>query len=62
MGGRAAVGGDGGLELSPHSPDVLENAIDAGTTWVELRIEEYLEADRLIIEVVDKRTGMGKVI
>ena len=60
MGGRAAVGGDGVLELSLHILDVLENAIEAGATQVELRIEEDLEADRLTIEVVDNGKGMDE--
>ena len=60
MGGRAAVGSDGVLELSLHILDVLENAIEASATRVELRIEEDLEGDRLAIEVVDNGKGMDE--
>ncbi len=60
MGGRAAVGGDGVLELSLHILDVLENAIEAGATRVKLRIEEDLEADRLTIEIIDNGKGMDE--
>jgi len=60
VGGRAAVGGDGVLELSLHILDVLENSIAAGATRVEVRIEEDLQADRLTIEVVDNGKGMDE--
>lgn len=60
MGGRAAVGGDGVLELSLHILDVLENAVEASATRVELSIEEDLEGDRLTIEVVDNGKGMDE--
>lgn len=60
MGGRAAVGSDGVLELSLHILDVLENAIEASATRVELSIEEDLEGDRLAIEVVDNGKGMDE--
>ncbi len=60
MGGRAAVGGDGVLELSLHILDILENGIEAGATRVKLRIEEDLEADRLTIEIIDNGKGMDE--
>ena len=60
MGGRAAVGSGGVLELSLHILDVLENAIEAGATRVELRIEEDLPADRLTIEIIDNGKGMDE--
>ncbi len=60
MGGRAAVGSGGVLELSLHILDVLENTIEADATRVELRIEEDLEADRLTIEVIDNGKGMDE--
>jgi len=60
VGGRAAVGSDGVLELSLHILDVLENAIEASATRVELSIEEDLEGDRLAIEVVDNGKGMDE--
>lgn len=60
MGGRAAVGGLGMLELSLHILDVLENSVEAGATQVGLRIEEDLAADRLTIEIVDNGKGMDE--
>jgi anti-sigma regulatory factor (Ser/Thr protein kinase) len=60
VGGWAAVGSDGVLELSLHILDVLENAVEAGATRVELRIGEDLEADRLTIEVIDNGKGMDE--
>jgi len=48
------------LELSLHILDILENAVEAGATRVELRIEEDLAADRLTIEVVDNGRGMDE--
>ncbi len=48
------------LELSLHILDVLENAIEAGATRVELRIDEDLEADRLAIEIIDNGKGMDE--
>jgi anti-sigma regulatory factor (Ser/Thr protein kinase) len=45
-------------ELSLHILDVLENALEAGATEVELGIEEDLSADRLTIAVRDNGRGM----
>jgi hypothetical protein len=45
-------------ELSMHILDVLENALEAGATQVELSIVEDLEADRLSIAVRDNGRGM----
>ena len=45
-------------ELSMHILDVLENALEAGATQVELSIVEDLEADRLEIVVHDNGRGM----
>jgi anti-sigma regulatory factor (Ser/Thr protein kinase) len=56
----APLKGDGVLELSLHILDVLENAIEAGATRVELWIEEDLEADRLTIEIVDNGRGIDE--
>jgi hypothetical protein len=41
-----------------HILDVLENALEAGATQVELSIAEDLEADRLSIAVHDNGRGM----
>jgi anti-sigma regulatory factor (Ser/Thr protein kinase) len=45
-------------ELSLHILDVLENALEAGATRVELSIVEDLEMDRLTIDVQDNGRGM----
>jgi hypothetical protein len=45
-------------ELSMHILDVLENALEAGATRVDVSIEEDLDADRLVIEVRDNGRGM----
>lgn len=45
-------------ELSMHILDMLENALEAGATQVELSIVEDLQADRLEIVVRDNGRGM----
>jgi hypothetical protein len=45
-------------ELSLHILDVLENAMEAGATRVELNIDEDVNADRLTIDVRDNGRGM----
>lgn len=45
-------------ELSLHILDVLENALEAGATAVELEVDEDLCADRLTISVRDNGRGM----
>lgn len=45
-------------ELSMHILDLLENALEAGATQVELIIDEDLDADRLSIVVRDNGGGM----
>lgn len=45
-------------ELSLHILDVLENALEAGATAVELKVDEDLCADRLTILVQDNGRGM----
>ncbi|MBC7259819.1 MAG: ATP-binding protein [Chloroflexi bacterium] len=47
-------------ELSLHVLDVMENAVEAGATRIEVRIDEDLGADRLVIEVADNGRGMSK--
>jgi anti-sigma regulatory factor (Ser/Thr protein kinase) len=47
-------------ELSLHVLDVLENAVGAGATCIEIRIDEDTEADRMLIEVADNGRGMTK--
>jgi signal transduction histidine kinase len=45
-------------ELSLHILDVLENAMEAGATRVELSVVEDLGLDRLAIDVQDNGRGM----
>jgi len=46
-------------ELSLHILDVLENALEAGATEVDLEIDEDVHADRLTIAVRDNGRGMN---
>lgn len=45
-------------ELSLHILDILQNAVEAGATLVELTIEEDLASDRLTIVVRDNGRGI----
>ncbi len=45
-------------ELALHILDVLENAIEAGATRIDLTIREDTAEDLLVIEVVDNGRGM----
>jgi len=47
-------------ELSLHILDIVQNALEAGATLVELTIEEDLTADRLTITVRDNGRGMAE--
>ena len=47
-------------ELSLHVLDIVENAIEAGASRVEVKIEEDLEQDRLTIDVRDNGRGMSQ--
>ncbi|HSJ54879.1 MAG TPA: ATP-binding protein [Anaerolineae bacterium] len=46
-------------ELSLHVLDLLQNALEAGATRLDVSIEEDLAADRLSIEVRDNGRGMS---
>lgn len=46
-------------ELSLHLLDLVENAVAAGATQVQVRIEEDPEADLLRLEVRDNGAGMA---
>jgi hypothetical protein len=48
------------LELALHVLDILQNAVEAGATQVELAIEEDEPADRLTIAVTDNGRGMDE--
>jgi anti-sigma regulatory factor (Ser/Thr protein kinase) len=47
-------------ELSLHILDLLQNAVEAGASRIEVRIEENLSTDRLSIEISDNGRGMSK--
>lgn len=47
-------------ELSLHVLDILENAVEAGATRIELLIDENTETDQMRIEVADNGRGMTK--
>ena len=48
------------LELSLHIMDLVQNSLAAGATRVEIRIEESLGEDRLVIEIQDDGKGIPK--
>ena len=45
-------------ELSLHVLDLVENSIAAGATRIDVRIEEDVVADRLVIAIEDDGAGM----
>jgi hypothetical protein len=47
-------------ELSLHILDALENSLEAGSTFIELIIEENLAADCLTIAIRDNGRGMSE--
>ncbi len=47
-------------ELSLHVLDLIENALEAGASRVEVRIDEDPTSDLLSIEVADNGKGMSK--
>ena len=47
-------------ELSLHVLDVAENALEAGASRIEIRVDEGVEADLLRIEIADNGRGMSK--
>ena len=47
-------------ELSLHVLDVIQNAIEAGASKIEVRIEEDLERDLMTVEVADDGRGMSQ--
>ena len=50
------------LELSMHILDVVQNSLAAGSTRVEIRIQEDLRADLLMIEVQDNGRGISEAM
>jgi anti-sigma regulatory factor (Ser/Thr protein kinase) len=49
-------------ELSLHILDLLENAVEAGSSRIELTIEEDLKTDWMVIEVADNGRGMSQEV
>lgn len=49
-------------ELALHILDVLENAMEAGATRIDLTIHEDSAQDRLTIEIVDNGRGMDQEV
>jgi anti-sigma regulatory factor (Ser/Thr protein kinase) len=47
-------------ELSLHILDVLQNALEAGASRIDVSVEEDLKQDRFLIEIVDNGRGMNK--
>ena len=47
-------------ELSLHVLDVAENALEAGASRIQIRIDESAEADLLRVEIADNGRGMSK--
>jgi hypothetical protein len=47
-------------ELSLHILDLLENAVEAGASRIDLSIREDLQADWMVIEIADDGCGMRK--
>ena len=45
-------------ELSLHILDLLENAVEAGASIIEIKIEEDLKTDWMVIEITDNGRGM----
>jgi len=47
-------------DLSLHILDVVENAIAAGATKVEITVEEDIRQNRLVVKIKDNGKGMDK--
>ena len=45
-----------------HILDIAQNSLAAGSTWVEIRIQEDLQADLLVIEVRDNGRGIAEAM
>lgn len=46
--------------MSLHILDIVENSLAAGAGRVEIRVEEDMAADRMLIEIVDDGCGMDE--
>ena len=49
-------------ELSLHILDLLENAVEAGASRIEITIEEDPAEDRMVIEIADNGRGMTPAV
>jgi Histidine kinase-, DNA gyrase B-, and HSP90-like ATPase len=49
-------------DLSLHILDIVENSLAAGAGRVEIRIEEDLRADRMVLEIIDDGCGMDETM
>ncbi|MGE5254159.1 MAG: ATP-binding protein [Planctomycetaceae bacterium] len=47
-------------DLSLHILDIVENSLAAGSRRVEIRVDEDMAADRMVIEIVDDGCGMDE--
>ncbi len=47
-------------DLSLHILDIVENSLAAGSRRVEIRVEEDMPADRMVIEIIDDGCGMDE--
>jgi hypothetical protein len=48
------------IELSLHILDIVQNAVEAGASKIQIRIDEDLKADGLLIEVGDNGRGLSE--
>ena len=46
--------------MSLHILDIVENSLAAGSRRVEIRVEEDIPADRMVIEITDDGCGMDE--
>lgn len=49
-------------DLSLHILDIVENSLTAGAGRVEIRIEEDLRTDRMVLEIIDDCCGMDETM
>ena len=48
------------IELSLHLLDMIQNSIEASASKIEIRIDEDLQADLLLIEIKDNGRGLSE--
>ncbi len=47
-------------DLSLHILDIVENSIDAGATRIEIRIDENIKKNLLVLKIIDNGKGMDQ--